>query len=316
MKTEIPVLEQESIQTQPSGANLQQPSRKSPKPQKTNQPLLYIMLSLISIMLIVMMVAGIWYVKHQETLYQNMVLTIDILTSNGEYTEAEIEAKRNQFRWDGISDALKKIMQGSVERDAIAKRRDEALTKTGIIIGRDSKDFEGQSPEKIIQDLIKRGFDDEAIRVTSYVVSPKEYKSIKEGDIIEVRINGETKFSQDKKFFPNSSIDIITKEIAVDSSTELEVALDENAIIVNKKAGDYKGLTLSEVKQQLLELGFNEDNISEEPGKTRNPVVIIKNIKNPDPIILKINIDGKDDFKADARFSPDAKIVLTYYKNS
>ena len=40
------------------------------------------------------------------------------------------------------------------------------------------------------------------------------------------------------------------------------------------------------------------------------------NKKNEDSIILKISIDGKEDFKADACFSPDAKIVLTYYKHS
>ena len=291
-------------------------NRKRPEPRITTRSLLYIMLSLISIMMITMIIAGIWYVKRQDALYQNMILTIDVLTSDGEYSEAEIEAKRNQFRWDGLSDAIRKSLQARIELKAIAQRRQEDLLKNGITIGRDAKDFEGLQLDKIVEDLIKRGFEKEKIIISPLVVSAKEYKKVDAGNIIGVRINGMEKFAEKDKFFADSVIEIYIKEVS-DASTPNENEqndIDDNKLTVGMKSSDLEGLSVDEAKDKLVYAGFSEENITISQSDTKNPIIRIRYRNAKEPVVIGIRIAGKDKFKADDHFSKDEAIVLYVYQ--
>ena len=126
-------------------------------------------------------------------------------------------------------------------------------------------------------------------------ISDEEYSDdYKDGQVIEVTVNGKAKFSTKKKYNVDKT-NILIRFYSPDGKIELPIS--SNGI---------RGQDERDIEKTLKRHGFNNISENREEG-------LLGKIVYDDWEIISITVNGSSSFEADERLAPDTPIYIKYY---
>ncbi len=180
----------------------------------------------------------------------------------------------------------------------------------GIIIGRSSTDFAARTYEAAETELISKGFTN--VTSSSIVDNSSKYKGKPAGTVIKVKIDGKEKFSAEDKFSPDTRIEILFLKRDSETIDSSQTTLDaqDRPITIGKSSKELKRLQIEDVKQYLIDRGFDENQMLISSIESQS----YRYKKTEDGAVISISIDGKAKFKETDKFAQSSTIEINYYK--
>lgn len=227
--------------------------------------------------------------KHEDVVQQHV--------ENQDYSQAHNEALDTGTQ-TGLSwkDTLLQWVHGVFKAKNVDTQESDDLRNNGVSPGETSDSFQGRTKEQVKKALIENGFLESKITFLEMPSDPKQYPNLRDGDVIEVVINGNKNYKATDDFLPNKT------------PVEIHYFMN-NTVSPGKTSKQFAGMNVEEVKQDLVRIGFREDKVELVPVTSNRK----KYANTEDGTVLRVEINNKQRYKATDTFDPDKTVVKIRY---